>query len=281
MILGSVKFCLFSSTPDIESLGFLVRVLTGSFAELAQTSVEWGFDGIEFMPDPERILDPVKCEKDPRAAGADMPVVNTGRMAVQGMALFHEDASIRKKSREAFKNILEFAGHFGSRVGLGVARGAGIPGASGAEMDQLAEDTFRELAEHAQKAGTVIMLEAAETNLTSFVNRNEEAIAWVERIKSPAFSVMLDVHQLQGAEPSLEHGIRATRGQARHIHLYDPGRWPPRVRPEEDRLDWPRIVQLLKEERFSGSASVVLVPEGDPEPAARKTARYLRDLFNW
>ena len=274
-----IQLCLFASTPDMASLSFVVKVLTGTPQELAQRAVAWGYDGIEFMPDPARVPDPQEVEAALQAAGAVMPVVNTGRMFAQGFALLHADPEVRRNSVEAFKRILDFAGYFRARVGLGAARGVGIPGASREAMDQMAEDVFRELAEHAEKAQAVIMLEPADPGVTSTINTMDEAMVWVERIGSPAFSVMMDTYQLAESEPSIEHGIRAARGRANHIHFYDPSRWPPGVLAEKDRLDWPHIARVLREESFRGSGSVVLAPEGDPESAARKAVAYLRRLF--
>jgi len=274
-----LTFCLFASTPDIANLGFIVKVLTGDIAELPRQAVKWGYDGIEFMPDPENVPEPSAMERALKAADAVLPVVNSGRMGVQGMALLHEDEAVRRRSMAAFKRILDFAGFFGARVGLGVARGKGIPGATREQMDSLASDVFHELTEHAERAAAAIMLEPADPGVTSYINTMDEAMGWVRRIASPAFSVMLDTYQLAASELSIEHGIRAACGQARHIHLYDPSRWPPGVRAETSRLDWPRIFDLLRETSFHGSASVVLVPEGDPAPAAGKTASFLRRAF--
>jgi sugar phosphate isomerase/epimerase len=278
--MSKVKFCLFASTPDMLQLNFVVKVLTGTPEELARHAVDWGYDGIEFMPDPERVPDPEVFGSALRRGGAVMPVVNSGRIAAQGMALLHEDLGIRRKSIKGFKNILDFAGYFKARVGLGAARGAGISGASQKEMGQLAEDVFRELTEHAEKSGSVIMLEPAEAVFTSLFNTNEEVMEMVEKIGSPNFSLMLDTHQLWAAEPSIEYGIKAAKGQARHIHLYEPSRLPPGVSPEKEALDWLNIARVLKEEGFEGSASVVIAPEGEPEPVARKAVAYLRNLFN-
>jgi D-psicose/D-tagatose/L-ribulose 3-epimerase len=277
--MSNIQLCLFSSTPEMAELGFIVKVLTGTPGELAERAIAWGYDGIEFMPNPECVPEPDQLEKALKATGAVLPVVNTGRMAPQGMALLHEDSGVRRRSLAAFKRMLDFAGHFQARVGLGVARGKGIPGVSGEEMDRIAEDVFRELAAHAEQASVVIMLEPADPAVTSFINSMDEAMAWVERIGSPAFSVMMDTYELAEAEPSIERGIRAARGAARHIHLYDPSRWPPGVLPEKNRLDWPHIIRVLREEGFEGSGSVVLAPEGDPEPAARQSAAFLRALF--
>jgi len=278
--MSEVKFCLFASTPDMLQLNFVVKVLMGTPEELARHAVDWGYDGIEFMPNPERVPDPEVFGSALQRGGAVMPVVNSGRIAAQGMALLHEDLATRRKAIKGFKNMLDFAGHFKARVGLGAARGAGIPGVSKKEMEQLAEDVFRELTEHAEKAGAVIMLELAEAVFTSLFNTNEEVMAMVEKIGSPNFSVMLDTHQLWAEEPSIDYGIKAARGQARHIHLYEPSRLPPGFSPAKEALDWPHIARVLKEEGFEGSASVVIAPEGDPEPVARKAVAYLRNLFN-
>ena len=83
---------------------------------------------------------------------------------------------------------------------------------------------------------------------TSYINTMDEAMAWVDRIDSPAFTVMLDTYELAVSEPSIEP-VRDSLC-ASHIHLYDPSRWPPGVLPEKQRLDWPGIALLLHEEGF-------------------------------
>jgi sugar phosphate isomerase/epimerase len=175
----SVSLCLFASTPDIAELGFIVKVLMGSIDELPKIAVEWGYDGIEFMPDPERIPDSAAMERALKAAGAIMPVVNSGRMAVQGMALLHEEESVRRRSIAAFKRMLEFAGVFSARVGLGAARGKGTAGVARNQIDYLTYDVFHEIAQHAERVGAMIMLEAADPGVTAYINTMDEAMGWV------------------------------------------------------------------------------------------------------
>jgi len=279
MIDNNLKLCLFSSSPDIETYGFVVKVLTGSPEELAQRCAAWGYDGIELLPDPENIPDPEPYQRALENEGVQLYVVNSGRVAAQGMALLHEDDRIRERSLVCFQGLIDFASQFQARVGLGMARGKGIEGASQAEMDQLAEEVFGQIAKHAEQAGVVVMLEAAEPEVTSYINTMDSVMEWVDRIDSPSFSAMLDTHQLFGAEPTIEHGIRATRGEATHIHFYDPSRWPPGVLAAGDRLDWPNLMKTLRKVHLPKTGSVVLAPEGDPESAAITARDYLRSFL--
>jgi hypothetical protein len=125
---------------------------------------------------------------------------------------------------------------------------------------------------HAEGVGAAILLEAAEREFTCYINSMEEVMAWVDRKGGPAFAPMLDTRQLYGAEHSIEVGIQAARGKAQRIHLFEPSWYPPGVLVDKPVLDWPRIVQVLREEGLPGLASVVMAFEGDPETVARTLA---------
>jgi sugar phosphate isomerase/epimerase len=278
--MSRIRLCMFASTPDIAGLGFVVKVLTGSIDEICERTVAWGYDGVEFMPDPEHVIEAGVLERAASRAGAVVPVINSGRMGVQGLALLAADPDLRRRSVNSFKRLIELAGALGARVGLGGARGPGVPGATPEEAASVTEDVFREVAEHAARYRTAVMLEPTEPGITGCINTMDEAMAWVRRIAHPGFGIMLDTYQLAEGEPSIGHGIRAAAGMANHIHLYDPSRWPPGVLPGKDRLDWPALMRVLREELFQGSASVVVAPEGDPEPAARASAAFVRSLLD-
>lgn len=276
--MNTFNLCLFASAPDMDGLAFPVRVLTGELPEIAETASAWGYDGIEYLPNPERLPDEQEVRRVLRDANVTLPVINSGRLHPQGMALLHADEAVRERSIRAYEGLIDLAGALEARVGLGMARGpSSTTDGSG---EQVALEVFRHLAEHAERAGAVIMLEPADPGSAASIHTVAEAMSWVSRVDSPAFSVMLDTYQLAEAETSVVEGIRAAGGAARHIHLYDPSRWPPGVRSEEDRLDWPTLVSALVEEGFAGSGSVVLAPTGDPGPAARTAARFLRGLFD-
>ena len=156
-----VKLCLGAWAPIRIKHRFFPKVLSGTVEEICRMARDWGYDGIEYRPDPEYIPDPRVFAHALSESGVEMPVVNSGVMVNQGMALIHEDEIIRKRSIEGFKNMLSFAGYFEAGVVLGAVRGLSISWSSKETREQLVEEVFQELAMHAEKVGAVIMLEAA------------------------------------------------------------------------------------------------------------------------
>lgn len=274
MIRLGFRLCIFSSTADIQQHNFIVNVLTGQLEEIMTRSLEWGYDGIEFLPDPFNVPDPVSVEKALKKTGAAMPVVNTGRMTAQGITLLHEDADVRKQAMEAFKRIIELAGHNNASVGLGMSRG------NPAKINEdEAKEIFNELAAYAQRHGAIVMLEPADPGITTFIHTVRESVDWAGKIHSPNFIVMLDTWQMHEVESSFEQAIADAEGLATHIHLYDPSRWPPGVIAHHETFDWKRIAQMVKDSSSIKTGSVVLAPEGDPELTARKSASFLKQFL--
>jgi len=270
---------VFSSTPDVAADNFVVPVLTDSVERLPDKAKQLGFDGLEFLPNPNDIPDAAKLLSTAQSAGASVGVINTGRLPPNGYAILHKDAEQRRKSIIIFKQFIDLAGVLGARVGLGMARGDSNIAASGADLAPIMRDVFGEIAEHAVSAGTFVMLEPADPGYVAAILRVKEAVDQVDAINSPGFSMMLDTYQLDQVEDSIEEGFEHARGLASHIHLYDHNHWPPGVRAAEHRLDWPLIVNAMRTHKFCGSGSAVLVPSGNVEASTRKSTAFMRSVL--
>ena len=83
-----IKLCLFSTTPDLADLGWAVRPLIGSPEQLAESAVKWGYDGIELMPNPDRMPEPREVEAALKKTGAAMPVVSSAVIFFKGWRFF-------------------------------------------------------------------------------------------------------------------------------------------------------------------------------------------------
>lgn len=273
------KLSVFASTPDMDEHAFVVKVLTGTLDAVALQAVEWGYDGIELLPNPNHVPRVEDVERAVSAAGACVTVVNSGRLYAQGMALLHRDAGSRRRALDAFKRLIDLGSALGAPIGLGAGRGATELSVSSSEEESVALGVFEEVAAYAEKAGGLVMLEPADSAETPSVPTVVEAVAWVERVGSPALTIMLDTYQIATREESFEQAFAASKGLARHIHLYDPGRRPPGSVDGESALDWPAVARALAASGFTGTGSVVLAPEGDVAGAARISARFLRGLL--
>jgi sugar phosphate isomerase/epimerase len=269
---------IFASTPDMEENAFMVKVLTGTLDTIAWQSVQWGYDGIELLPNPEDVPRSAEVERAVSAAGACVTVINSGRLYAQGMALLHRDVSARRRALEAFERLIDLGAALGVPVGLGAARGARAVCVAAREAEVVSRGVFEAIAAYAESVGGLVMLEPADSGEIPSVPTVAEAVAWVERIGSPSLTIMLDTYQIATREESFEQAFAASKGLARHIHLYDPGRRPPGTADGANRLDWPGVARGLAASGFTGTGSVVLAPEGDVAGAARASARFLRGL---
>ena len=266
----------FSSTPDVIADNFVVPILTETIDKLMARAIELGFDGLEFLPNPNDIPDPGKLLSISEAAGAKIGVINSGRLQPNGYAILHKDENQRRKSIEVYKRLIDLAGAVGARVGLGMARGVDTMTAKQPELASIMQDVFGEIAEHAVQAGTVVMLEPADPGYAAAILTISEAVEQAELIKSPGFSIMIDTAQLDQIEDSVDLGFSHAKGLADHIHLYDLNHWPPGVRDGKYRLDWDEVKASMVRHKFQGSGSMVLVPEGDVDEQMKKATSFIR-----
>lgn len=273
-----MQLSLLASTPDIAVTGYMVNLLLGTPAELAQEAKALGYDGIELLPGPPGSVGVHEVERALKEFDVILTAVNSGRIVADGLTLLHPEPGIRTRALSRIKDLLDFAGHFGVPATLagvkgGVPKGAPIEGST-----TLAEEIFADLARFAATVGSAILVAPTDEADSNFLCTVAEAAAWVRRINQPTFGVMLDTYQLARKEASVLEGLRAAAGLVRHLHFYDPGRFPPGIR-RESTLDWSAILATLQEIGYDGAASVCLAHTGDRRAEARKTASYLRSLL--
>jgi D-psicose/D-tagatose/L-ribulose 3-epimerase len=273
-----MQLSLLASTPDIATTGYMVNLLLGTPAELAAEARGLGYDGIEFFPGPPGTIGTFEMERALRDQDVVLTAVNSGRIVAEGLTLLHPDSSIRDRALDRMKDLLNFAGQFGVPVTLAGTKGIVPKGASPEIVERLAENIFRELAHFGASAGSVLLLAPTHDADSNFVCTVAEAVAWVRRIDHPAFGLMLDTHQLHWKETAVVEALRSAAGLVHHLHLYDPGRIPPGIRPESD-LDWPGIMVALREVGYEGAASVCLSHAGDRRALAQETVSFLRSLM--
>ena len=148
---------------------------------------------------------------------------------------------------------------------------------------------FQTICDYAAEAGIKVFLH--NHNHGSTPSTGEQVLKILDEIDSPALSYVLDTGQFQGSPGSSGPGsptnladeqlyesiemcaLRADMVRTKFYFATD---------GDEQWLDYPRIVRILKNAQFDGPISIVYEPRGDvlSKDALPAAVRYLTTLFN-
>lgn len=145
-----------------------------------------------------------------------------------------------------------------------------VPGTVGKiEPDSTPEDEWRwaveslqEVYEHSQNAGVKLALEPLNRFETYFLNRGDQALDLASEVGS-ACGVCLDTFHLNIEEADMLATIRSAGDRLVDFHVADNNRMAPGM----GALDWPAIVQTLRDIGYEGALTVEFVAPIDRTPA--------------
>ena len=88
-------------------------------------------------------------------------------------------------------------------------------------------DALKELGEHAEREGTLVLLEPLNRYEDHMLNRVEQAVELCEAVGRPSVKVMGDLFHMNIEEDDLGEAIRRAGGHIAHVHLADSNRLQP------------------------------------------------------
>ena len=200
---------------------------------------------------------------------------------------FHEPLSSIPGEIERAKSLIDALPH----LGIGAIR---VPG-NGVVNGQSLEETFvavrnkiQIICDYAEDAGLTVFLH--NHNHGSTPSTGEQVLQMLEEVDSPALSYVLDSGQFQGSPGSSGGGTPDDEAQPqlyKSIEMCAPRAKIVRAKfyfaadGDEQWLDYPRIVRILKYADFDGPISIVYEPRGDvlSKDAMHTAVAYLRRLF--
>ncbi len=178
--------------------------------------------------------------------------------------LLAKDEAQRATSVQYVKDVItmvkELDGHMVSVVPSTV--GKIIPDGRPEEEWNWAVESMKECYEFAEKAGVLIGIEPINRFETYFVNRGDQALALAEAV-GPNCGVCLDIFHMNLEEANYYEAIRRAKDRLVGFHVADNNRFAPGM----GTLDWPKIVDTLKEVGFDGALSVEFCAPLDRTPA--------------
>ena len=97
------------------------------------------------------------------------------------------------------------------------------------ELDKILWDILPEIGDHAQKAGSRVMLEPLNKGETFYINRIEQAAAICRKINNPGICLMGDFYHMAKEEKSDSSAFKEGAPWLHHVHLASRVRWLPGV----------------------------------------------------
>lgn len=125
-----------------------------------------------------------------------------------------------------------------------------------------AVESLKEINAFAEEHGVQIGIEPINRFETFFINRSAQAIALAKAV-GPSCGVVLDSFHMAMEERDLYAAIRAAGNRLINFHIGENNRFAPGL----GALDWPKIVETLREIAYDGPLSVEFCPPFDRTPA--------------
>ena len=234
-------------------------------AEPIETTIrrlaKYGYKSIEISGEPE-IFDTKEVKQLLDENG--LRCWGSVSLMFEGRDLIHADEQVRANSVKYIKDCItmvkELDGHEMTIVPSEVGKVAAME--SPEQEWQWAVEGLREIYPHAEAAGVLMALEPLNRFETNFLNRADQAVMLAEEV-GPNCGVCIDTFHLNIEEADMYESIRASAHRLVDFHVADNNRMACGM----GALDWPKIVQTLKEVGYDGAITVEFVAPLDRTPA--------------
>lgn len=243
--------------------------LSDQFSRLAR----FGYQGIELVGEPQR-----SSIEEVRALSRKFQVPVTSILSwclagIPGRDPASPDPQERRKALEYGKKCIDLANALEAPILVVLPAPAGRTAPTGAPKDEqawlegyqrewdLAADSLRQLADHAEKRGVVLGLEPINRYETFLVNNLDQALKFIAEVGSAQLQLHLDTFHMNLEEADIGETIRRAGKRLVNLHVSDSNRQAPGL----GHFDFTSLIRALKEIGYAGCLTLEPVPPGsDP-----------------
>jgi sugar phosphate isomerase/epimerase len=220
-----------------------------------------GYTGVEVAPftlglDAREI--PKQTRREYRAMVEDLGMSIVGLhwllAKTQGFHLTTDDRSVRNKTADYFKCLIELCSDLGGNVmvlGSPLQRNFSPPMTHEQAMENAVE-VIKQFTEQLESAQVRLAIEPLGPQEGNFLNHASEARAMIQAIDSPSVRLHLDVKAMSSEGPPIDQIVRENSDWVIHFHANDPNK----LGPGMGQVDQGPIFKALKEIGYRGWVSV-------------------------
>ncbi len=234
-----------------------------------------GYDGVELALKNAGEIDRQLLQSLLEKTGLQISCISTGQVfAETGFMFTDADAQKRNEVKRIFKEFINLAAEFGQLVNIGRIRGhIGNNGKDVAENHFL--ETVCELCEDAASKNVTLILEPVNRYEIDFINSVEEGVRLLEKVNHPNLKLMPDVFHMNIEDVAIGAELSRNIGHIAYIHLADSNR----LAPGWGHTDFEDIFRHLKKVKYDGWLSVEILPNPEPDAAARQAIDFINPFL--
>lgn len=237
---------------------------------------ELGYDGVELALASSHEIEVARIKDLILRHNLELPVISTGRVFSEAKLWFtHPDKAIRCAAIQRVKNIIKLASQFKANVNIGRVRGNIPKDEEKIKVEEKFFSAMTECADFAANYGVELFLEPVNRYETNFINSVEEAVNIAEKIGKQNVKLMPDVFHMNIEDASILNSLRKAKQRISYVHFADSNRQA----PGQGHLDFRSIINVLKNVGYDGFVTVEILPQPDPDTAAKIAIDYLRQLI--
>jgi sugar phosphate isomerase/epimerase len=237
-----------------------------------------GYTGVELSLRDPAVINVPELETLLSDHGLDVYTIATGQSYyTDGFSLYDEFAYNRNAAVDRTKGLIEIAARFNAKMIIGGLRGRiEAQGASFERNLEQGHEALRRVVEIASLHRVHVLLEPLNRYETNVVNTIEQGLELIAQINSPWLHLLPDTFHMNIEEASLAESLIKAGDQIGYIHLADSNRHA----PGWGHIDFPAVLQALKQAGYDGPVGIEVLPLPGPDEAATQAIEYLTSINN-
>lgn len=233
-----------------------------------------GYDGIELALRRASDVDLPEMLRRLAATGLEVPCISTGQVFASDRLYFtHPDPAVRQAALGRVTEMIRLAADMGAKVNTGRVRGIVPEG----ELKEVAIvrflDCIRRCADVAEPLGVELVIEPVNRYEINFVNSCTEGLEIIRRTGRDCVKLMPDMFHMNIEDASFRAAFESAGSMIGYVHAADSNR----LAPGWGHLPFDEIFGILRGIGYNGYVTAEILPEPDPDSAARQAVRFLRE----
>lgn len=235
-----------------------------------------GYDGVELALRHPSQVDVRRIKQRLAATGLEVPCISSGQVfAADRLYFTHPDPAVRNQAVERVADMIRLAAEFGAMVNTGRVRGVVHDGEAPETARQRYLDCIRRCADVAEPIGVELIVEPVNRYEVNFINNCTEGLEIVRASGRRCVRLMPDLFHMNIEDASFRDALTAAREYIGYVHVADSNR----LAPGWGHMPFDEIFGILKDVGYNGWITAEILPQPDPDSAARQAARFLRARF--